>query len=397
MKPFRFFYLFFVFTFFFVSITGQTREELEKQRKEGLQQLEFNNQLLKKTEASRKATTQKVVLISQRIKIRQSIINNITQEVSILDSRILENEKVLEELTRDLKNAREEYARIIYYAYKFRNNYDKMMYLLASENINQAYRRLRYFQQISQFRKKQIGVINALSLRITEKIIELQNVRASKISLLREHRSETNELNSEKTIYNREVNQLSRKEKELREEIAKQRRITRQLEDAIKAIIEEEAKRLAARKEIGLTPAEKLISDNFRNNKGGLPWPTEKGVIVSFFGEHAHPVLKGIKIQNNGIDILTTEGANVRAIFKGEVRKVIHIPGMNRGVIIRHGNFLSVYTNLSEVNVKVGDIVETKQNIGRIYTDKSDGNKTMLHLEIWEESTKLDPITWISR
>lgn len=397
MKPFKFFYLFCVFCFVFVSVGGQTREELEKKRKEGLQQLEFTNQLLKKTEASRKATTQKVNLISQRIKIRQSIISNISQEVSILDSRIEENEKILDELTNDLKNAREEYARIVYYAYKFRNNYDKMIYLLASENINQAYRRLRYFQQISQFRKKQIGVIHGLSSSITEKIIELQNERSSKINLLREHRSETTELNSERSTYNREVSQLSRKEKELREEITKQKRIARQLEDAIKASIEEEAKRIAARKEIGLTPAEKLISDNFRNNKGGLPWPTEKGVIVTFFGEHAHPVLRGIKIQNNGIDILTTEGSSVRAIFKGEVRKVIHIPGMNRGVIIRHGNFLSVYTNLSEVHVKVGDVVETKQNIGRIYTDRSDGNKTMLHLEIWEESTKLDPITWISR
>ena len=397
MKPFKFFYLFCVFCFVFVSVGGQTREELEKKRKEGLQQLEFTNQLLKKTEASRKATTQKVNLISQRIKIRQSIISNISQEVSILDSRIEENEKILDELTNDLKNAREEYARIVYYAYKFRNNYDKMIYLLASENINQAYRRLRYFQQISQFRKKQIGVIHGLSSSITEKIIELQNERSSKINLLREHRSETTELNSERSTYNREVSQLSRKEKELREEITKQKRIARQLEDAIKASIEEEAKRIAARKEIGLTPAEKLISDNFRNNKGGLPWPTVKGVIVTFFGEHAHPVLRGIKIQNNGIDILTTEGSSVRAIFKGEVRKVIHIPGMNRGVIIRHGNFLSVYTNLSEVHVKVGDVVETKQNIGRIYTDRSDGNKTMLHLEIWEESTKLDPITWISR
>lgn len=397
MKTFRFIYLFIYLFTFLAIVNGQNREELEKQRKESLKQLELTNQLLKKTQASRKATTQKVNLIDQRIKLRQSIISNIGQEVSLIDGRIDENEKVLEQLTKDLLNAREEYGRIVYYAYKFRNNYDKMIYLLAAENINQAYRRLRYFQQIGQFRKKQIVIINGLSASITEKIIELQNERGTKVNLLREQRSETIALNQEKTGFNREVNQLSRKEKELRDEINKQKSIAQQLERAIKTLIEEEAKRIASRKEIGLTPAEKLISDNFRSNKGGLPWPTEKGVIVSFFGEHPHPVLKGIKLQNNGVDILTTEGANARALFKGEVRKVIHIPGMNRGVIIRHGNFLTVYTNLSEVYVKAGDIVDTKQSIGRIYTDKSDGNKTLLHLEIWEENSKLDPISWISR
>lgn len=393
----RLIFLFICFLVFSGSVNGQSRDELERQRKESLKQLELTNQLLKKTQASRKATTQKVSLIDQRIKLRQSIINNIAQEVSILDSRISENEKVLEQLTRDLSEAREEYGRIVYYAYKFRNNYDKMIYLLAAENINQAYRRLRYFQQISQFRKKQIALINELSASITEKIIELQNERSTKVNLLREHRSETIALNQEKTSFNREVNQLSRKERELRDEINKQKKIAQQLEKAIKTLIEEETRRIASRKEIGLTPAEKLISDNFRNNKGGLPWPTEKGVIISFFGEHPHPVLKGIKIQNNGIDILTTDGADARALFRGEVRKVIHIPGMNRGIIIRHGNFLTVYTNLSDVYVKAGDMVDTKQNIGRIYTDKSDGSKTMLHLEIWEENNKLDPILWISR
>jgi murein hydrolase activator len=393
--------IFIYFTIFFfislVSVNGQSREELEKQRAESLKQLDLTNQLLKKTQASRKATTQKVNLIDQRIKLRQSIINSIVQEVAILDSRIDETERVLEQLTNDLKSAREEYGKIVYYAYKYRSNYNKVVYLLAADNLNQAYRRLRYFQQISQFRKRQIGVINSLSASITEKIIELQIERSAKVQLLRDHRSETIALNQEKTSFSREVNQLSRKERELRDEINKQKKIAQQLEKAIKTLIEEEAKRIAARKEIGLTPAEKIISDNFRNNKGGLPWPTEKGVIISFFGEHPHPVLKGIKIQNNGIDILTTEGANARAIFKGEVRKVIHIPGMNRGIIIRHGNYLTVYTNLSDVYVKAGDMVETKQNIGKIYTDKSDGSKTMLHLEIWEESTKLDPISWISR
>lgn len=387
----------FISTGYFFSSFGQSREELEKRRSESIRQLELTNQLLKTTEASRRATTQKVNLINERIKLRQGIISNINLEINLLDSRIRENEVILEQLTQDLHSARDEYARIVYYAYKFRSNQNKLIYILASENINQAYRRLKYFQQIGQFRRKQIDVINNISDKIGEKIIILQREKNDKINLLRAQRNEALALNQERTVFNREVTQLSRRERELRNEIARQRKISQDLENAIKALIAEEAKRAAERKEIGLTPAERIISDNFRNNRGGLPWPTEKGVIVGFFGEHPHPVLRGIKIQNNGIDILTTEGATARSIFKGEVRKVISIPGANRGVIIRHGNFLSVYTNLSDVFVKAGDMVEIKQEIGRVYTDRSDGNKTMLHLEIWEESNKLDPILWISR
>jgi len=382
---------------FSAFLHGQNREDLERRRSESLKQLELTNQLLKTTESSRKATTQKVNLINERIKLRQGIIASINQEVNLLDQRIKENDAILKQLTNDLHKAREEYARIIFYAYKFRSNQNKLIYILASENINQAYRRLRYFHQIGQFRRKQIRVISDLSQRISDKIIELQKERNEKINLLRTERNESIALNQERKVFSREVSQLSRRERELRNEIARQRKISQDLEKAIKTLIAEEAKRAAERMEVGLTPAEKIISDNFRSNRGGLPWPTERGVIIGFFGEHPHPVLRGIKVQNNGIDILTTEGAVARSIFKGEVRKVINIPGANRGLIIRHGNFLSVYTNLSDVFVKVGDIVETKQELGRVYTDRSDANRTMLHLEIWEESNKLDPILWISR
>lgn len=394
---FVFILLFLANLFGFFKLNGQSRTELERQRRESLEQLELTNVLLKQTETTRRATTQKVNLISQRISIRQGLIENINREIRLLDERISENEILIRELTNDLKNAREEYGRIIYYAYKFRNNSNKLIYILASENINQAYRRIKYFQQIGQYRKRQILAINDLTNLITETIIELQNERNDKINLLRVQRSETIALNQERGTFNREVNQLSRRERELRDELRRQQRISQQLEKAIKDLIAEEARRAAERKEIGLTPAEKIIGDDFRNNRGGLPWPTEKGVIIGFFGENPHPVLRGIKIQNNGVDILTTEGSLARSLFKGEVRKVINIPGMNRGLIIRHGNFLTVYTNLSEVFVNVGDKVEIKQNIGRVYTDRSDGNRTVLHLEIWEENKTLDPILWISR
>ncbi len=396
----RFLRIIIVLMFCFISQyrgISQTRVELENQRKEANEQLKINTQLLNNVELSKRATTQKIQLINNRIRIRQGLIQNINNQVNSIEKQIAESTGLLEQLNNDLELAKVEYGRLIYYAFKFRSREHKLMYIMAAENINQAYRRTRYFQQINQFRRRQIEAIHSLNESINNRIIALEGQRNDRIQLLREHRNESNLLSSERKLFNQEVSQLSRRERELREEISRQRRIARQLEEAIKDMIAEEARRAAERKEIGLSPAEKIISDEFRKNQGGLPWPTERGVIVSFFGENPHPVLRGIMIRNNGIDILTSEGAMARSIFKGEVRKVIHIPRMNTGVIIRHGNFLSVYTNLSEVFVKVGDKVDTKESIGRVFTDRNAGNKTQLHLEVWEENKPLDPIVWISR
>lgn len=380
-----------------LQVFSQTREELEAQRVEKLKELEYTNRLLKLTERSRTSTIQKAGLINQRINIRQSLILGIGKEIELINYRISEHEGMIEQLSLDLGNAREEYGQLIYFAFKHRGVQQKLLFVLAAEDFNQAYRRLRYFQQIGQFRKKQIAAIHEMAAGLAAQIEQLQIGKNEKVQLLEAQKKESSELQVERNRYQREINQLRQRENQLRRELNNQRKAAQALEEAIKKLIEEEARRVSERKEIGLTPEEKLIGDNFRINKGRLPWPTERGVITGFFGQHPHPVLRGIKIQNNGVDILTTENAEVRAIFKGEVRKVLNIPGMNRGVIIRHGNFLSVYTNLSEVVVKVGDQIDTRQNIGKVFTDQSDGNKSVLHLEIWEESKTLDPMLWIGR
>jgi murein hydrolase activator len=379
------------------QVSSQTREELETRREEKLKELEYTNQLLKQTERSRTSTIQKAGLISQRINIRQSLILGIGKEIELMNARIAEHEGMIEQLSLDLERARMEYGQLIYFAFKHREQKQKLLYVLAAEDFNQAYRRIRYFQQISQFRKKQIDAIREMGVSLANQIEALQVEKGEKVKLLEAQKNESKELLNERNRYRREIDQLSRKESQLRKEINNQRKAAQALEDAIKRLIAEEARRVSERKEIGLTPEEKLVGDNFRINKGRLPWPTERGVITGFFGQHPHPVLRGIKIQNNGVDILTTENSEVRTIFRGEVRKVLNIPGMNRGVIIRHGHFLSVYTNLSEVFVKVGDLVETRQRIGKVFTDVADGNKSVLHLEIWEENNTLDPLLWIGR
>ncbi|MBU0765784.1 MAG: peptidoglycan DD-metalloendopeptidase family protein, partial [Bacteroidetes bacterium] len=199
------------------------------------------------------------------------------------------------------------------------------------------------------------------------------------------------------------LNDLKSRESELKKQLSEKQMAAEKIARAIQKIIEEEAKKAAelAKKnrtpgEYALTPEDKLISDNFGNNKGRLPWPTERGEITSTFGEHEHPVLHGIKVRNNGVDISTQKGAIARAVFEGEVRQVLEIPGADKVVIIRHGSYLSVYQNLDNVFVSTGDKIKAKQSLGTIHTKGSD-NTTTLQFQIWQESTKLDPALWLSR
>jgi septal ring factor EnvC (AmiA/AmiB activator) len=206
-------------------------------------------------------------------------------------------------------------------------------------------------------------------------------------------------LNQEKSTQSSELQELQKQKSSLQKTLQQQRRVEQQLEREIQAIIEEEASknREAGGSGFALTPEQKLIGDNFEQNKRRLPWPLERGVIVEHFGVHQHPVLTNVQVQNNGINIATDVGAEVRAVFNGEVSRVFGISGGNTAVIIRHGTYLSVYSNLREVVVKKGDKVSTKQAIGTVYTDTKDGNKSILKFQIWKESTKLNPEDWIGR
>ena len=231
-------------------------------------------------------------------------------------------------------------------------------------------------------------------MKIGEKRRKLEELRLNKEKLLKQNEQEANHLMSEEKDHNRMVVQLQGTERELRKKLREKERIAEELEKAIQILIAEEARK--ARNFETLTPEERLIADNFKNNKGRLPWPTERGVITGRFGVQEHPVLKGVKIENFGIDIATVENAYARAVFEGEVKKIIGIPGANQAVIIQHGNFFSVYQNLVNVSVKAGEKVRTKEYIGTIYTDKEDENKTVLSFMIWEEKEKLDPLPWLS-
>ncbi|MGD9991946.1 MAG: murein hydrolase activator EnvC [Salinivirgaceae bacterium] len=382
---------------------AQTREELERQRQQTVKDIKFTNDLIEKTRRSKNATYNTVLLLNSRIQSRESIIKSINDEIAYLNQSILTHQELIYGLELDLDNLKKEYERIIYSSFKNKNTYDKMMFIFASEDFNTAFRRLKYYQQYTAYRKVQAQKIIDTKDRLSAEIIQLEILKADKKDLLLDKRLESQKLLAEKSDKDKEVKRLAGKEHELKLKLQKQQDLSNRLQKEITRIIEEEARKAAELLKknnsdfFQLTPEEQLIADIFVRNKERLPWPTERGIVTGEFGEQNHPFLKGVKVRNDGIDIATTEGAIVRSIYEGTVSRVFSIPGAHKTVIIRHGNFLTVYSNLKEVTVSQGDKVQTKQTIGIVFTNKESESKTILQFQIWKEDVKMNPMEWLAR
>jgi len=379
------------------SVYSQTREELESKKQKNEEEIAEANNLLVETQKSRKINVNQIRLLQKRIDLRNSLITSIEDELDMIEEEILGRTNLIRQMESDVNNLRKEYEKTIVHAYRNRGKYNQVMYFLAAENFNQAYKRLRYVQQFAKLRRDQAGMILLMQNEMTGEIIVLEAIKTEKNALISDKQNENRTLLSEKSQKNRMVSSLQRKERELRQELREKQRVADQLSKEIAEIIEAEMRRNSEMNMYRqLTPEEKIISDNFNENRGRLPWPTSRGIITGKFGLHQHAVLRGITVQNNGIDITTVEGAEARAMFDGVVSKIFAILGGNYAVIIRHGNFLTVYQNLIDVTVKKGDTVAVKQKLGTIYTDE-ESNTTVLHIEIWHELDKQDPEQWLSK
>jgi murein DD-endopeptidase MepM/ murein hydrolase activator NlpD len=280
------------------------------------------------------------------------------------------------------------------------------MFVFSSKSFNQAYQRIKYFQQYSSYRQNQVRVIKENQEILARKVALLKKQKADKQNLKSQEEKEKKKLADEKNQQDTTVRQLSKKEKELLKKLRDNERAAKKLQAAIEKLIADEIRKAneAAKKSgtkpsttntFGLTPSELKLSSSFAANKGGLPWPTERGVISATFGEHPHPVLKGIKTKNNGIDVTTSNGAVARAVFEGEVTSTMTLPNYHNVIIIRHGEFLTVYSNLGQLYVKKGDKVSTKQKLGVINQD--DNGKTTLHFELWKGKVLQNPEAWLAK
>jgi septal ring factor EnvC (AmiA/AmiB activator) len=375
------------------------RTVLERKKNRLKSDIAYKNTLLKKNEKEQDNTLNQLVLLRDKISKRVELIATINSEVKFLNSEIDKNEELIISMERDIDKLKAEYAKMIQFAYRNRSNYDKIMYVFASTDFNQAYKRLRYLQQYSEFRKKQTEDIKRLESVLMKKNAELLAEKSDKEALLNTENKERSTLAEEKNEQQQVYASLQSREEELKKEIKEKQKERQQMQLAIERIIAEEV-RLAQQKstsksgEWSLTPESKALANGFTANKGQLPWPVEKGTITDKYGVHAHPVLKSIKVNNHGVGISTNEGATARAVFEGEVSRIIVIPGAGKAIIVRHGDYLTVYGNLKEVYVAAGDKVKVKQILGEIIT--IDG-KTELQFEIHKgiNATTLDPSLWL--
>lgn len=380
-------------------VFAQPVDELRRKKQQAAEEIRLSNDLLTKVSASQKATLNRLQLLNRQISQRNELISTMSSEVSLLQQVIDDNTLVVNMLTADLEEIKQEYARMIQIAYKNRMAYDKVLFFLSAENFNQAYRRLLYMRQYTSYRKRQSETIASLQSILWKKVVDIENQKRARQEVLNEQLSESRKLESEKRQQNTLSQQLQKQQNELRNKIAQQRRIEQQLEQEIQRIIEEEARKTStpAQKGFALTPEQKLVGDSFEQNRRRLPWPVERGIITEKFGVHPHAVLRNVTVNNNGINIATEAGAKARVVFNGEVSRVFGITGGNMAVIVRHGQYLTVYSNLVDVTVKKGDKVNVRQNLGTVYTDPADGNKAILKFQIWKESTKLNPEDWLVR
>ena len=377
-----------------LAVQAQSIEALKAQKEKTAKEISYTNKLLNETGKSTQASLNKLSLIGQQIELRHKMIDSYNSELSILEQSILDNIEVIQILEADLEKIKQDYAALLQQTYRNMGSVNQLLFVLSSESFNQAYKRLLYTRQLAQFRQQQAKLIQEIQAIMIKKVEDLSTRKTQQSRVLNQKMSEFTRLNQEKDEQSKYYSQLKNKERELRTLLDKQRAIEQNLQNEIEKMIAEEARK---NKSTPITTEDRALSDNFEKNKGRFPWPTQQGVITDRFGEHAHPVMKNLIIKNNGVDITTNPGEKARSIFNGTVSKVFLVPGSNSAVIIRHGQYISVYANLREVYVKQGDAVKTKQEIGLIYSDTEENNKTVLKFQIWRDNVKLNPEDWISR
>ncbi len=378
-------------------VSGQSKEELQTQKQKAYNDLKLTRVLMEKTSAQRSSSVKQLRILQNGINTRAGLISTLESELDLLNNSIQETEVSIGQLTIDYKKNKDEYARLIYFAYRNHTDYEKIMYILAGATISQSYQRYKYLKYISAYRVRKANEIDSLIVELDRQKDQLNLFKNEKLLALEEKGVEQEKLVGQRSRKSAMVNELKRKESELRREVAEKERITKALEARIREIIEEEAHKLnSANIYAALTPEQELVGKDFKKNRGKLPWPVEQGIITVGFGKNEVPGLRGSSVQNNGIDITSSPGTEVRAVFEGQVTKVFAILGANYTVLVRHGEFLSVYQNLVNVRVKTGDKVLTKERLGEAFTDEKE-NVASVHFEVWQERTILNPEVWISK
>ena len=377
------------------------KKDLENKKQELQKEIDYQSKLLNEVKKNKNRSMIQLAILNNKISKQQELISTIGKELGMIEGNISETKENILFKETELKILKNDYAKIIFASYKNRDSYSRLMFLFASNDFNQAIQRIKYMQYYTEARKKQAGLIADTQRQLQTKKQELENRKEQQSKTLFQKEIETGNLSQQKKDKEVTLTDLQKKEKDIKAEIKKKKEQAEKLKKAIEKVIDAEIKKSqkltkSDSKKIILTPEEKELSNDFESNKGKLPWPLAEGVITESFGTHNHPDLPGIKVSNNGVNIGTNKGANVRTVFNGIVVAVASVGGLEgKVVIIKHGEYHSVYSNIEEAFVKSGEKVKTKQAIGKVLTD--DASATELHFEIWKGQSTMDPENWIVR
>lgn len=392
--------------FLLSSIVGfsqsKKQQELEERRQELSREIKQINDLLFKNKSQKKSQTSLIEDLSYKVSVRQNLIKVTNQQANLLTREINTNQKKITELREELQTLKDNYAKMIVTSYKSKSEQSRVMFLLSSSNFQQAYKRVQYINQYAEYQKEQGEAIKVKTIELQETNTALLKQKADKQKLIDENRIAQRELESElkqqeslMASINKNLNNYTAQIRDKQREADKiDREIEKIIREAIASSNKSAGKTTTASSGFALTPEDKILADNFVSSKGKLPWPVEKGVVKLGYGKQPHPVVKTVMIQSNGVRIATEENAPIRAVFNGKVLAVQAIKHGNLSVLIQHGNYVTVYKNLSKVYVKKGDNVTTKQEIGQVFTNPSN-KETILSFSIFKESATQNPADWI--
>jgi septal ring factor EnvC (AmiA/AmiB activator) len=436
---------------------GQTnrKEKLEQEKVRLMDEIQLANRILQETQQDRKNTVGTIETVQQKLKLRQSLIKTLDREIELMLEQEAELEREMDTLKVELARQKEAYANMIRQAYKSRSTISRLMFILSSDDFNQALRRAEYLKQYANFRKQQVAEIKANQEKMRQKAQALSAQKVRKEALRAQLTKEQKRLTNERLSQQEAIAEYQSVEKNLRAKLRKKQRQARKVEKDIQRIIAAEIKRaeadavrnryektaidlglergrdftsntslsrlknlISARRsalakadaktettpkptaeepeeDFALSPKATQLAANFAANQKRLPWPVERGLVVSKFGTQRHPVVKSVIIENNGIDIAAPKGTSVTAVFDGEVSRVILLPDGYRAVLVNHGNYFSVYQNLTQVSVTQGQNLKKGAAIGVIATNPTT-NETRLHFEVWNNSQAMNPLSWLA-
>ena len=383
-----------------VHAQKSTQKQLEEKKADIKKELKEINGLLFTNKQTKAAVFSDVENLSYKIERKQELIKLTNQQINLLNQEIEDNSKFIEKLEKDLFEVKEAYKEMILKSFKSKSGKNRLMFILSSETFFQAFKRTQYIKQYSLFRKNQAKKIGLISAELKEIKKELLYKRDLKQGLLTKNRSTQKTLQSEKKEAKNIISKLRNKEKKYKRNIiAKEKesqKIDKQIDKLIREAIARSNKNKSSKNSKGfnLTPEAKALAKKFELNKGKLPWPVSRGVVIQKFGTQPHPVVKTAKIKSNGIVIATEKSQKVKTVFEGSVLSVLQFRGSNPTVLVQHGNYITAYKNLSKVFVSKGDKVSSNQYIGEVFTNSSTG-KSSIQFSIFQKTTPLNPLLWI--